>query len=42
MFADQKAFFWIKGKFGLSECQMAALVWLKGLILGLLLGMWLL
>ena len=38
LFADQKVFFWIKGKFGLSEYQMAALVWLKGLILGLLLG----
>ena len=34
--------FWIKGKFGLSEYQMAALAWLKGLILGLLLGWWLL
>ena len=42
LFADQKVFFWIKGKFGLSEYQMAALVWLKGLILGLLLGWWLL
>ena len=42
LFADQKVFFSIKGKFGLSEYQMAALVWLKGLILGLLLGWWLL
>ena len=42
LFADQKVFFWIKGKFGLSEYQMAALAWLKGLILGLLLGWWLL
>ena len=42
LFADKKVFFWIKEKFGLSEYQMAALVWLKGLILGLLLGWWLL
>ena len=42
LFADKKVFFWIKGMFGLSEYQMAALVWLKGLILGLLMGWWLL
>ena len=42
LFADKGVFFWIKEKFGLSEYQMAALVWLKGLILGLLLGWWLL
>ena len=42
LFADKKVFFLIKGKFALSEYQMAALVWLKGLILGLLLGWWLL
>ena len=42
LFADQQVFFWIKGKLALSEYQMAALVWLKGLILGLLLGWWLL
>ena len=42
LFADKKVFFWIKGKLDLSEYQMAALVWLKGLILGLLLGWWLL
>ena len=42
LFADKKVFFWIKEKFGVSEYQMAALVWLKGLILGLLLGWWLL
>ena len=42
LFADKKVFFWIKGKIGLSEYQMAALVWLKGFILGLLLGLWLL
>ena len=33
LFTDQKVFFWIKEKFGLSEYQMAALVWLKGLFL---------
>tara|TARA_B100002051_G_scaffold267496_1_gene296050 strand:+ start:87 stop:272 length:186 start_codon:yes stop_codon:yes gene_type:complete len=38
LFADKKVFFWIKGKLGLSEYQMAALAWLKGLILGLLLA----
>ena len=42
LFADKKVFCWIKETFGLSEYQMAALVWLKGLILGLLLGWWLL
>ena len=42
LFADKKVFFWIKDKLALSEYQMAALVWLKGLILGLLLGWWLL
>ena len=42
LFADHKVFFWIKRKLALSEYQMAALVWLKGLILGLLLGWWLL
>ena len=42
LFADKKVFFWIKGKFGLSEYQMTALAWWKGLILGLLLGWWLL
>ena len=26
VFADKKVFFWIKGKLGLSEYQMAALV----------------
>ena len=36
--ADKKVFFWIKGKLGLSEYQMAALAWLKGLILGFLLA----
>ena len=42
LFADKKAFYWIKNKLGLSEYQMAALVWLKGLIIGLVLGWWLL
>ncbi len=42
LFADKKVFFWIKGKLGLSDYQMAALVGLMGLILGLLLGWWLL
>ena len=38
LFADKKVFFWIKGMLGLSEYQMAALAWLKGLILGFLLA----
>ena len=41
-FADELAFNWIQKKLGLSNYQMAALVWLKGLIIGLLLGWWLL
>ena len=41
-FADEQAFNWIQKKLGLSNYQMAALVWLKGLIIGLLLGWWLL
>ena len=41
-FADKKAFFWLKAKLGCSEYQMAALVWVKGLVIGLLLGWWLL
>ena len=41
VFADKKVFFWIKGKLGLSDYQMAALVWLKGLVIGLVLGAWL-
>ena len=40
LFADKKVFFWIKGTLGLSDYQMAALVGLMGLILGLLLGWW--
>ena len=42
VFADEKAFFWIKNQLGLTEYQMAALVWVKGVIIGLLLGWWLL
>ena len=38
LLADKKVFFWIKGKLDLSEYQMAALAWLKGLILGFLLA----
>ena len=41
LFADKKAFYWIKGKLGLSEYGMAALVWAKGIIIGLLLGFFL-
>ena len=41
-FADEQAFNWIQKKLGLSNYQMAALVWLKGLMIGLLLGWWLL
>ncbi|QNI51079.1 hypothetical protein SynRS9915_01369 [Synechococcus sp. RS9915] len=38
LFNYGNVFFWIKGKLGLSEYQMAALAWLKGLILGFLLA----
>ena len=38
LFADKKVFYWIKDKLGLSEYQMAALVWVKGRIIGLLIG----
>ena len=41
LFADKKAFYWIKDKLGLSEYGMAALVWVKGVIIGLLLGFFL-
>ena len=40
IFADEQAFLWIKKKLGLTEYQMAALVWFKGIIIGLLLGWW--
>ena len=39
--ADKKVFYWIKDKLGLSEYGMAALVWVKGVIVGLLLGFFL-
>ena len=38
LFADKKVFYWIKAKLGLSEYQMAALVWVKGIVIGLLIG----
>ena len=41
LFADKKVFYWIKDKLGLSEYCMAALVWVKGVIVGLLLGFFL-
>ena len=41
-FADKKTFFWLKAKLGWTEYKMAALVWVKGLVIGLLLGWWLL
>ena len=41
LFADKKVFFWIKDKLGFSDYQMAALLWLKGLVTGVLLGVWL-
>ena len=41
IFADEQAFLWIKKKLGLTEYHMAALVWFKGIIIGLLLGWWL-
>ena len=37
-FADEQAFLWIKKKLGLTDYQMAALVWVKGLIIGFLLA----
>ena len=40
-FADEQAFNWIQKKLGLSNYQMAALVWVKGIVIGLLLGWWL-
>ena len=38
LFADKKAFYWIKKKLGLSEYGMAALVWTIEGIVGLLLA----
>ena len=37
---DRDAYFWIKKKLGLGEYQMGALVWLSGLIIGILLAVW--
>ena len=36
LFADEQAFLWIRKKLGLTEYGMAALVWVKGLIIGFL------
>ena len=41
LYADKDAFYWVKTKLGLTEYQMAALVWVKGVIVGLLLGFFL-
>ena len=41
IFADEQAFLWIKKKLGLTEYQMAALVWIKGMFIGLVLGFFL-
>ena len=41
-FADEQAFNWIQKRLGLSNYQMAALVWVKGIVIGILLGWWLL
>ena len=38
VFADRDAYYWIQSKLGLGNYQMAALVWAKGLIIGLLVG----
>ena len=38
LFADERAFLWVKKKLGLTEYQMAALVWVKGIIIGLLIS----
>ena len=38
LYGDKAAFYWVKNKLGLTEYQMAALVWVKGVIVGLLLG----
>ncbi len=38
VFADRDAYYWIQRKLGLGNYQMAALVWAKGLIIGLLIG----
>ena len=38
VFADEKAFVWIRKKLGFSTYQMALLTWLKGLLIGLFFG----
>ena len=38
VFADRDAYYWIQNKLGLGNYQMAALVWAKRLIIGLLIG----
>ena len=38
VFADEKAFVWIRKKLDFSADQMALLNWLKGLLIGLLFG----
>ena len=38
LFADEQAFLWIKKILGFAEYQMAVFVWVKGLIIGLLIG----
>jgi len=38
LFADEQAFLYFKKKLGLTGYQMAALVWVKSLIIGLLIG----
>ena len=42
VFADRDAFLWLQHKLGFTGYQMAALAWFKGIIIGLLLGWWLL
>ena len=38
LYADKDAFYWVKNKLSLTEYQMAAFVWVKGIVVGLLLG----
>ena len=38
LFPDKKVFVWIKDRLGLSDYQMAALLWLTGLVISVLLG----
>ena len=41
-FTDEQTFLWVKNKLDLTEYQMAALVWVKGPIIGLLISSFLL